>query len=383
MQDATTYDYIIIGAGAAGLMLADAMGGDVFFQNKTVLLLDKDAKKTNDRTWCFWEKGSGPFDGMLHKTWPHIYFGGKLFSQRFDIFPYTYKMIKGIDFYSQSLKRIVSHGHIRFSQETVVHVQDRGERVLVTTGQGAYWAKQVFNSIFDEGVVTSQQRYPVLRQHFVGWFIKTEESIFDSNQATFMDFSVPQRGNTRFMYVLPFSKNEALVEYTLFSKEVLPKGVYEEALREYISEELNCGAFRIVDSEHGSIPMTCYGFRKGNTQNMLNIGTAGGWAKPSTGYTFMNTAKRIPKLIRHLKSGKPLDTFPSRTKFWYYDLLLLDILHRDNALGHLLFESLFKKRHPKEIFKFLDEETSLWEDLKVISALPPQPFISALLRRLF
>jgi len=57
-----TYDYIIIGAGAAGLMLADTMGKDAFFAEKSILLLDKDTKETNDRTWCFWEKGTGLFD---------------------------------------------------------------------------------------------------------------------------------------------------------------------------------------------------------------------------------------------------------------------------------------------------------------------------------
>ena len=49
------YDYIIIGAGASGLLLADAMGQDSFFATKNILLLDKDSKKINDRTWCYWE----------------------------------------------------------------------------------------------------------------------------------------------------------------------------------------------------------------------------------------------------------------------------------------------------------------------------------------
>ena len=40
------YDYIIIGAGASGLLLADAMGKDNFFDDKTILILDKSAKTT-------------------------------------------------------------------------------------------------------------------------------------------------------------------------------------------------------------------------------------------------------------------------------------------------------------------------------------------------
>ena len=54
----------------------------------------------------------------------------------------------------------------------------------------------------------------------MGWFIKTEkDGIFDDSMATFMDFNLPQNGNTRFMYVLPIDKKTALFEYTLFSKD--------------------------------------------------------------------------------------------------------------------------------------------------------------------
>ena len=40
-----------------------------------------------------------------------------------------------------------------------------------------------------------------------------------------------QKGNTRFMYVLITSENEALLEYTLFSKNLLSKGEYEAEIQ--------------------------------------------------------------------------------------------------------------------------------------------------------
>ena len=39
------YDYIILGAGASGLMLAYRMASDLFFDNKSILILDKDTDK--------------------------------------------------------------------------------------------------------------------------------------------------------------------------------------------------------------------------------------------------------------------------------------------------------------------------------------------------
>ena len=379
----THFDYIIIGAGAAGLMLADAMGNDGFFDNKSILLLDKDAKSTNDRTWCFWEKGKGEFDAIVSRTWEYIYFGGQNFSNRFNISPYYYKLIRGIDFYEAYLNRINSYPNITFQQEEVYEIEDAENITKVITKENVFSALQVFNSIFDYKEIIHQKKYPVLQQHFIGWFVKTQKPVFNKDQATFMDFSVPQKGNTRFMYVLPFSENEALVEYTLFSETPLASEEYEIAIKQYLNEKLNCSDFQILEKEKGNIPMTCYDFSQHNTNNVVRIGTAGGWSKASTGYTFYNTGKKTKALITHLKKGRALNSFDKKRKFWYYDLLLLDILFKNNDRGQYVFETLFKNRPPQLIFKFLDEETSFWEDLKIISGCPKKEFIKAFLERIF
>ncbi len=376
------YDYIIIGAGASGLMLADALGKDSSFSDKSILLLDKASKDNNDRTWCFWEQGEGQFDAIVSNTWHHIYYGGQKISKKFDIAPYSYKMIRGIDFYKAYLKRLNSYQNITFRKESVTQVEDYGNRVLVSSDQNQYSALKVFNSIFDYEMATHQDKYPVLQQHFLGWTVKTKSAVFDKNQVTYMDFSIPQKGNTRFMYVLPFSETEALVEYTLFSKDLLPKEEYKNAISAYLKNKLNCDDFEILDTEQGSIPMTCYEFSEHHSQNVRYIGTAGGWAKPSTGYTFMSSSKKVPALVKFLKTGKPLNQLSFKNKFWFYDLLFLDVLAKDNANGHSIFEPLFKNRSPQLIFKFLDEETSFLEDVNYILGCPKWPFIKALVGRL-
>ncbi|MEJ1221680.1 lycopene cyclase family protein [Sediminicola sp. 1XM1-17] len=378
-----TFDYIIVGAGAGGFMLAEALGKDPFFKGKTILLLDKDSKSNNDRTWCFWENGMGDFDDILHKSWNNIYFGGPTYDARLDIAPYSYKMVRGIDFYSAYKNKIASYSNIAFRTDTVLDIEDRDQHVLVRTENTVYTAKKVFNSILDYKVLKAQTKYPLLQQHFIGWFIKTDKPVFDMDQATFMDFSIPQKGNTRFMYVLPFSETEALVEYTLFSESLLPEAEYEEAIATYIKEQLQCDAFTILEKEKGNIPMTCFDFNVFNSKNLLHIGMAGGWAKPSSGYTFRYAWKKTKLLVSYLKKDKPLHHFSKKDRFWYYDLLLLDILHRDNHKGESIFGTLFKNRSPQLIFKFLDEETNLWEELKIITACPIIDFTKALLRRVF
>lgn len=379
----SNYDYIIIGAGAAGLMLADVMIKDPFFKEKSILLLDKDAKKTNDRTWCYWEKEEGHFDELVHKKWNHVYFAGQQFSKRYSIKPYSYKMIRGVDFYESIFSKIKASTNITFRQEEVLSVDDNGQNVVVSTAKDTFLGKQAFNSIFDYKMATHQKKYPVLQQHFIGWVVKTKEPIFDIDQATYMDFSIQQNGNTRFMYVLPFQDNKALIEYTLFSEDLLPKEEYEIAIKDYLKNDLAISEFEIEEKEMGSIPMTCYDFHEHHTKNIRYIGTAGGWAKPSTGYTFASTARKIPALVAHIKSEKSLQSLSFKNRFWFYDVLFLDVLYKDNANGYKIFEALFKNRNPQLIFKFLDEQTSIWEDLKYIWGCPKVPFIKAFFGRIF
>ncbi|WP_405379701.1 lycopene cyclase family protein [Maribacter sp. LLG6340-A2] len=377
------YDYIIIGAGASGLLLASAMAKDSFFDSKRILLLDKNAKKTNDRTWCYWEKGPGQFDALVSNEWKTVHFESKKLSQRTQIAPYTYKMIKGIDFYSHYLNEINLSSSITFLQEEVMDIEENHKLVTIRTKNNTYTSSYVFNSIFDYAMAKNQQHYPVLQQHFMGWVIQTKNPVFDPKEITYMDFSIPQKGNTRFMYVLPYSSQMALIEYTLFSEHLLDKPEYEEELKTYIKKRFQCHSYEITEKEFGSIPMTTYDFRENHTKRIRYIGTAGGWAKPSTGYTLMSTAKKIPLLIDHIKNNTPLKKLNLKNKFWYYDLLFLDVLYKDNANGYKVFESLFNKLKPQKVFKFLDEETNLIEDLNFIAACPKLPFIKAFFKRLF
>ena len=377
------YDYIIIGAGAAGLLLADALGKDEFFASKSILVLDKDDKSRNDRTWCFWERGKGRFDELIYKTWDSIYVGGQQLQKSTSIAPYTYKMFRGIDFYNHFLPKIKAYQNVTWVQEEVQHIEEQKNEVLVTTSSQKYIGQTVFSSLYDSFLPLKQSKFPVLQQHFIGWQIKTEQSVFNLREATFMDFSVEQKGNTRFMYVLPFADNAALVEYTLFSGNLLEKNEYEEAIKTYISENYGDIKYSIEETELGSIPMTCYPFHEHNTNRIFHIGIAGGWAKPSTGYTFYNTSRIVPKLVKHLKTGKPLTEFNQKSRFLFYDMLLLDILYENNHLGHEIFESMFKRRKASLILKFLENETNLWEELKIVTAPKPMPFIRALFKRMF
>jgi lycopene beta-cyclase len=377
------FDYIFTGTGLAALMTVYKMVLSGNFADKSILLLDENQKKTNDRTWCFWEKEKSVWNSVISKKWDSALFANENFKRDLALKPYQYNQIRGLDFYSFVFDAISKQSNIVFSQEKVTDINELETHVFIGTEENRYTCNYLFNSICTKAFALSQSKYPVLQQHFVGWFVKTEAEIFNPEQATFMDFSVEQKGNTRFMYVLPTSKTEALVEYTLFSENLLSKEEYEKEIQLYLQKFGN-QQYEIIEKEQGSIPMTCYPFWEKNTKRVLNIGTAGGWTKASTGYTFRNSDKKSSELINFLQNDNlKMSSFHKKNRFWFYDLLLLDILYRNNALGSAIFSSLFKKGNPALIFKFLDEETTLIEDFKVILKCPKMPFIKALFRVIF
>jgi lycopene beta-cyclase len=162
----------------------------------------------------------------------------------------------------------------------------------------------------------------------------------------------------------------------------LPKEEYETEIKNYI-EKLGITNYELREKEQGNIPMTSYEFWKHNTKNIINIGSAGGWTKASTGYTFKNTTKKSKSLVQFLQTETDFRKFHKKDKFWFYDLLFLDVLNRRNDLGSEVFSALFKKGKPSLIFRFLDEETSLWEDLQVIWKCPKGLFVRTMFGRIF
>ena len=287
-------------------------------------------------------------------------------------------MIRSLDFY-QSMNNKLS----KFDQLTQIKEKVKSiENGIVTTEIKSYHGGMIFSSIYNTNSLTLQKKYPVLLQHFIGQVVQTQKPCFDPNKIEFMNFNVPQKGNTRFMYLLPFNPNKALLEYTLFSENVLERKEYSDAIAEFLNQ-MPTGGFEILEEEEGKIPMTCYRFDLKNSSNLLHIGTAGGWTKPSTGYTFQRINEKTKELVDFLKKGEPLSRFGKRDRFWFYDLLFIDVLAKNNAQGADLFKRMFEKNSPEVIFRFLDEKSSLWDEFQIMRSFNLKQFISALLKRIF
>jgi lycopene beta-cyclase len=376
------YDFIFAGAGAATLQIVQKLIQSGDFADKQLIFLERDPNKKNDRTWCFWEtKTNTQWSEHIVKEWDNISFRSSSLNLKEKISPLSYKMMRSASYYSSMRTLIEQHSNIRLLYEGVVSFEEHESGVRITTNEKTYNTKLFFNSMLDWRAVQQQKRYPVLQQHFVGWFIKTQKPHFDADTATFMDFTVAQKGSTRFMYILPKSDTEALIEYTLFSKEKLKPAAYERELRAYLSEK-DIRDYTIEEQETGSIPMTCYPFAKHNSKHILHIGSAGGWTKPSTGFTFAFIERKATALVNFLKSNTDMRTFEKRNRFWWYDLLFLDVLARHNHKGGYLFSRMFQYNKPERIFRFLEEKSTPKEEVKIMRSFPLGLFVGQVFRRL-
>ncbi len=376
------FDYIICGSGAAGLsLLYNLLTNDVL-QHKTILVIDEISKNSNDRTWCFWEDKKGVFENSVFTKWSEIGIGDGAGMNFYNISPYQYKMIKGLDFYEFVLNYSKLFPNVQFKKEKVQQLYYKNETAFVETDASNYCSEYIFNSIvFDKEKINTPNS---LLQHFKGIEIETEVECFDVVKAVFMDFNVSQQHGHSFMYVLPSHSKKALIEFTVFSKNILTTEDYDDGLKNYLKNNLQISNYKIIHEELGVIPMTDVVFST-HDKNIIHIGTAAGWVKPSSGFAFSNIQKRTKRMVALLAANKcpVLKRTLSDKKFHLYDSVLLEVLTKNKLPAAAIFTSIFKKNAAKRILRFLNNETNIWEDLKIMSSVPTSVFLPIALKKIF
>ena len=393
------YDIIIAGAGLAGLTLAMELQQHDYFSNMSVLVIDRDAKNKNDRTWCFWAKPEELLPDVSCHRWAKGRFYTENLEKTLDLANYQYHMIRSKDFYEKAHQVLGEAANIQWLQADIISLQ-AGQ---VVTSKGTFGARHIFNSavipmaILPElggtpfampfsqtGAGRASEQGVALLQHFKGWEIETQIPVFDPDTITLMDFRADQHGETRFVYVLPFSTHRALVEFTVFSSKLLPQEEYQKELHAYITKRLKIESYSIREEEFGVIPMTDVNLNRFGPQGVIPIGTAAGFAKASSGYAFLRTQRKIRALVRHwVAEGQPDATvMASPYRFRVYDSVLLRVLQDGQLGGAQIFERLFKKLPTPLVLRFLDEDSTFAEEFSVMSSMPSLPFLTAVIRQM-
>ncbi|HTP11645.1 MAG TPA: lycopene cyclase family protein [Anaerolineae bacterium] len=373
------YDFIIAGAGLSGLSLALHLINSSL-RDRSILIVDRDAKERNDRTWSYWSERPTLFDDLACRTWDRLHLAGVNGEMLVNLRRYRYRTIRGGDFYEHARQELAKQPNVTWLRGTVDAIEDGAEAARVSVNREAVTGRWVFDGIPCQ--LAADERYHQLKLHFKGWEIETPQPAFDPSAATFLDFRTPQNGATRFFYVLPFDERHALIEYTLFSNMPLLAREYEQALQAYLRNVQKIDEYQMTRREGGVIPITDQPYPRRLGGHVMAIGMRGGRIKPTTGFAFVrvqaDSAAIVQSLIEH---DHPFDMPEDSARYRLYDSMLLDIMEREPERIQAIFAALFRRNSIEHVLRFLDEQASFAQNVHMFANLPQAPFLQALWRK--
>jgi len=325
-------------------------------ENKTLAIIEPRDEYKRDKTWSFWKMGNHNFEDCVKKSWHNFSIKTSTSSKVIKCDNFPYQSIDSGLFYKKINEKLKKNKNINFYKDLTN---------LKTN-----------NSFIFNSVSSFQNNQNDLWQHFYGIEIQTQNNFFDSGIVNLMDFDCEQRNNVHFFYTLPFEKNKALIETTWISK-IYDNSLkdYENQIKGYINNVLGIKNYKITYSEKGFIPM----FYPSNLRerNKINIGTAGGMTRLSTGYTFLNIqtqSKYIRENIENIASSK---IFELKRKYKFLDKVFLRVLENHPKRMPDIFFKMFNS-YTNPVIKFLSNKSSILEDLLIILKMPKWIFIKAL-----
>ena len=287
MSTNSNYDYIIIGAGCAGLSLAYRL---INTKYKVCILESNEIINKKNKIWSFWDTYKTPFNHLVKKKWSELLIKNNSKEIKINCNNYNYQSIDSHDFNNYILNKINKSNNIEIKfSSNVENIKKIKNKISLLSGKNIFTCNHIFDS-------RPNIKNTFMRQQFFGAYVVSEENIFNINRPIFMDFS-----NTldkfHFNYVLPFAENLALIESTYFSSKKEKKMLDLNYIDEYMNINYKGKKYKIEKTEFGSIPMDI-NINSISEKYITKIGSYSGATRASTGYTFINIQKQSDELVK-------------------------------------------------------------------------------------
>ena len=353
----SNFDYVILGGGCAGLSLAYELEVTGKLKNAALAIVEPRKAYKRDKTWSFWRLGAHRFEDCVLKQWDQFRVHTPTSRRLVNCESTPYQSIDSGSFYDKVLSRLSENPNIDF-------VNDCGS---FEVGEAF-----VFNS------VPSQHRDDLGPwQHFKGIEIHAAPGTFDHNEMMLMDFDCDQRGQVHFFYVLPFSSSRALVETTWLGPIGAGAEDYDEQLKSYVERQWGITDYEVTFTEQGAIPL--FEVPSVSARNTINIGSAGGMIRQSTGYAFLNIQEHSRHLSAHFDRLTEAPRFQIGHRYRVLDRIFLRVLRSSPELMPEVFDRFFRS-NPSDVIPFLSNQGTLAGDASAIMGMPKIPFLKAALR---
>ena len=384
-------DLAVVGGGCAGLSLARALAQDGIKQS--VIVIEPRTHYGNDRSWCFWapDTQDAPKDLPLiplpaqiwrtvHHRWPSWAFGQMNQPVATKQSPgLSYQYLRASDFYQ------VCRQTIEASATVDLHL---GQTVQMITPVAAGWEittdKQVVQArhvIDTRGPDRERASKASLQQVFLGAEIELDvPAEIDIGLAELMTDMRLVNGEFCFTYVLPYSPTRLLVEVTFFARVVPDRAVLEAEL-ESLLQRRGWGQAQVVRQEYAVLPMGLPSARVLPGQPP-QAGTGGGALRASSGYGFLRIQRWAANCAQHYLATGEVVGHPKPHWWWRsMDQLFLDVIVSDPSLAPVIFERMLKRTEPARFVRFMSDQASVMDCVRIIAGLPKRPFLTALLNR--
>ena len=352
------FDYIIIGGGCAGLSLAYELETNNNLKDKTLAIIESRKEYKRDKTWSFWKVFNHNFEDCVIKSWNNFTVNSSESSYEVTNKNFPYQSIDSGKFYEKINSKLSFNPNINFFKNLN---EINSENSII------------FNSVFKGKLDKSE-----LWQHFQGVEIETSKNIFDDEILNLMDFNCDQKNDVHFFYTLPFKKNRALIETTWLSNlEDQSLMDYDLQLENYIKNNLGIKNYKINFTEKGAIPLFYPSFKNDNRN--INIGSAGGMTRLSTGYTFLNIQEHSKYIVENIDKIEKIKGYNLGKKYQFLDRIFLKVLEKYPEKMPKIFFDMFKTSS-NTVIKFLSNKSNILEDISIISKMPKLTFIKALFK---
>jgi lycopene beta-cyclase len=219
----------------------------------------------------------------------------------------------------------------------------------------------------------------VLWQSFVGYEIKTQADYFSPEKMVLMDFDPTFKNGLAFIYILPTNGKKALIEFTVFSENIIPKQQLITRLKKSIALRIDSQPYEILRVEHGTLPMGYQPAQQDKAPNYLYAGLFAGAARPSSGYAFQRIQSWSKKCAQSIVNEHTLYRSPKENRVQsFMDGLFLTVIKNNPTSAASLFEDLFNRCDLNTVIKFMSDKATFSDYFRIIKSLPPSPFIKAL-----
>ena len=353
----------IIGAGLSGLTLGNSLLNKKI---KNFILFEKEKKTKNDKTYSFWS-GPGLFDIKKtfsvkpKKEWSQIEIKVKGASYKIDLGDYKYACYGSESVLSELYKKLTRKG-VKVERGCVIKQlkknQNDWEIVLKSK-------KILLKNIIDSRPNTKfDDKYPSLKQVFVGSEIISTKKVFDENVVTLMDFYDSNK-DVIFTYILPFSKTKALIETTFFSYDINFRQVeklHKLTLKKFDIKE-------ITRTEKAVLPMSPYTNVKLENQ-YFRIGNFAGASRPASGYAFTRIALWANQIETKKEFCVEMINHKQNYLTNWLDKIFLSVLRSDPQKAPEIFKIFFTKVPIASSARFLSDQSRLVDYLVIILKLP-------------